>query len=60
MEEVLHDLRTVESAAGSRGLELNHQKCELISLNPCSIGMMLCAIHGLCVVIPRLLRSYVH
>ena len=48
MEEVLHDLQTVETMAWSygRGLELNHQKCELISHDPCSIGEMLCATHG--------------
>ena len=38
LEEVLHDLQTVDSVAGSIGLELNHQKCELISLDPCSVG----------------------
>ena len=60
MEEVLHDLRTVESMAGNEGLELNLQKCELISHDPCSIGEILCASHGLRVVILRVLHSWVH
>ena len=49
VEEFLHDLRTVETVAGSISLELNHQKCELIRHDACSIGKMFC-IHGLHVV----------
>ena len=51
--EVLHDLRTVVSVAESIGLELNHQKYELVRNDTCSVGEMLCAIHGLHVVNPE-------
>ena len=36
---------------------MNHQKYELISHDPCSIGEMLCAIHGLYVVNPEVVTS---
>ena len=49
MEEVFHDLQTVESVTGNVDLELNHQKCELISHDPCSIGKMI-VLFCLCVV----------
>ena len=50
LDEVLGDVQMVKSAAGDMGLQLNHEKLEIICDDPSTRDSMLSAFPGLCVV----------
>ena len=53
VQDVLHDLQTVERKAGDLGLHLNHSKSEIICVDDSTSRAMLQAYPDLCVVSPE-------
>ena len=47
LEDMLHDINTVENVAGELGLQLNRGKCEVICFDPEILGKFICALEVL-------------
>ena len=53
VEDVLHDLQTVSEEAAGLGLELNHEKSEIISSDLSALATMAEVVPDLCPVTPE-------